>query len=126
MSRFLFKHEKKINILLPIITTVCIFYSGNLGQRISEIYTNYIIDTNTLNNSFITLGINVSTNNAESFQKTKSDLNKQMERFNGKYEKEEKEVKTNELIKRWVDRVIYLLMFLMIIFNIFVPTKKLD
>lgn len=111
---------------MPVIVTICIFYSGNLGQRISEIYTSYTIDAITINNSFITLDINASTNNNESFKETKNNLSEQMRQFNDKYNKGIVEAELKDVIKWWVDKIIYLLIFFMIIFNIFIPTKKLD
>ena len=126
MISFFTKHERQINIILPVIVTICIFYSGNLGQRISEIYTSYTIDAITINNSFITLDINASTNNNESFKETKNNLSEQMRQFNDKYNKGIVEAELKDVIKWWVDKIIYLLIFFMIIFNIFIPTKKLD
>lgn len=119
------KYKNAINIFLPVIITVGFFYSGNLGHRISEIYANYIVDTNTLNNSFITLNIKASIQDSDGFQKVKKDISDQMELFNQKYEKEEKEKKAKELRKLWLDRAIYVLTFFLIIFNAFnIKTEK--
>lgn len=126
MKSIFSKHQNIINILFPIIITACIFYSGNIGQRISEIYTDYIIDTNTLNNSFITLNIKASIQDDESFQKIKKDIGEQMKQFNKKYEVEEKEKKTLEADKLWLDRVIYFLTFLLFIFNAYIAKQNVS
>ena len=124
MKSILSKRQNTINILLPIIITVCTFYSGNLGQRISEIYADYIIGTNTLNNSFITLAIAASVQDSESFQKIKKDINEQVKQFTEKYEREEKEKRVIETRKLWVDRVTYTLILILIIFNVLIATEK--
>lgn len=126
MKSFFLRHQKAINILLPIIITICIFYSGNLGQRISEIYTIYIIDTNTLNNSFITLNIKASIQDNEQFQKIKNDVGEQVKQFTEKYENLEKEKKTKENQKLWLDRTIYILTLLLILFNTVLTTQVID
>jgi|SRR3990167_9589583 len=107
-SGFVLHHE----ILLPIIIMIGIFYSGNLGQAISEIETAYVIDTNTLNNSFITLGIKATQQDKQAFQDVRNDLSEQMKKFNAKYEKDEKERQIKKNTKLWVDRVIYVLLLI--------------
>lgn len=114
-----------INIILPIIITAAIFYSDSLEQRISEIQSNYIIDTNTLNNSFITLSINTHAEDKEVYQKTKNDLKIQMTKFNEKYEREENERRSKKLLQNWVDRVIYVLIFFLIIFNVGLTSRNM-
>lgn len=124
IKSFLVKRQKRINAVLLIGITACIFYSGVLEQRISEIYTNYVIATNTLNNSFITLAVSASIQDDEAYQKTKDSLNEQMIRFNEDYEKEENERKHKKAIKHWIDIIIYIFMLSMFIFNIVIPDKK--
>ncbi|GEM_PF-3268336 len=124
MRLLLSNYQQTINIILPIVITATIFYSGSLEQRISEIQSNYIVDTNTLNNSFITLSIILHAEDVEVHQKTKSDLNTQMSMFNEKYEQEEKERKTKKLLQKWTDRAIYALTFSLLMFNVLVPSQN--
>ena len=124
MKTFLFRHQKTINVILPVIIAGCFFYSGILGQGISKIRTEYLIDVTTLNNSFITLSINASVKNSESFQKTYNNLGEQMKKFNQKWSMGEIELETKETFKWWFDWVPYLLIFLMTILNAAFTTKK--
>ena len=125
MRSFFFKHKRKINLLLPIIITLAIFASDGLQQKISEIYTSYIIDTNTLNNSFVTLSVFVSAEDSESLQKQKNNLNEQMKQFNMKYDKLEEKLNTKKTIQGWIDRLIYTLTLLLILLNVIVPREEL-
>lgn len=111
------EYHQIVNIILPVIITGAIFYSNSLEQRISDIQSGYIIDTNTLNNSFITLGINIHSENPAIYQKTKDDLKIQMDEFNKTYEQKEQEKKTTEWLQKWVDKLIYTLTLILILFN---------
>lgn len=124
MKTFISKYQNVINILIPIVIIAFLLFTTNLEQRISEIDRAYMIDTITLNNSFITLNVAASTQNNESFQKTKSDIDEQIKKFNYKYENLEKEREMKNNKKLWVDRVIYTLTFLLVIFNTTLITKK--
>lgn len=119
------KYKNIINVLLPLIITVGTFYSGNIDQKISQIYSDYIIDTNTLNNSFITLNIKAAINDDDGFQKIKNDIGEYLEKFNKKFEPREKEKKVLEHKKKWADRSIYILSFLLFIINVVnIKTKQ--
>ncbi len=124
MRSLLFNYKQTINIILPVVITAAIFYSGSLEQRISEIQSDYMIDTNTLNNSFITFSINLHAEDAKVYQKTKNDLSAQMSRFNEKYEREEKERRTKKLLQKWIDRAIYALTFSLIMFNVLATSQN--
>ena len=124
MKAFIFKHQKVINIILPTIITGCIFYSVILGQKISRIRTDYLLDIITINNSFITLNVNASTQNNESFQKTYNNIKEQIERFNQKYSVEEKRLKARETFKWWFDLAPHILIFLMIVLNVVASAKN--
>lgn len=119
MKIFILKHEKTINIIFPLIITACIFYSGVIGQEISKIRNDYLIDVVTINNSFITLAINASNQNNKQYQETYNNISKQMEKFNHRYSAEEKTLKGKENFKRWFDLTPYILIFLMIRLNVF-------
>ena len=114
-------HTDRINILIQVVIVICIFYSANLGQDISGIETSYIIDTNTLNNSFITLGIKAAQQDKQGFQNMKNDLSQQMKQFNAKYEKDEQERKTKKSTKFLVDNISYMLLLVQIILMIIKP-----
>lgn len=120
MKSFLLIYQKIINILLPIIITGCIFYSDFLEQRISKIRTEYLIDISTINNSYIKLTVDITTQNKESTQKTYNIIKEQIDRLNQKYGKEEREAKRKEAFKKWFDWIPYALIFLMIVLNVFV------
>ena len=114
-------HIDSINIFIQVVIVICIFYSANLGQDISGIETSYIIDTNTLNNRFITLGIKAAQQDKQGFQNIKNDLSQQMKQFNAKYEKGEQELKTKKSTKFLVDNISYALLFVQIILMIIKP-----
>ena len=118
MKLFFSNYQQIINIILPVIITGAIFYSDGLEQKISDIQSNYIIDTNTLNNSFIALSINIRAENPDSYQKVKDDLKVQMDKFNKKYEQQEQERMSAKLLQKWIDRLIYTLTLVLIIFNV--------
>lgn len=119
------KHKHIINILLPLVLTVGTFYSGNIDQKISQTYTDYMIDVNTLNNSLITLNIKAAISDANGFQKIKNDTGIYLEKFNKKYEYKEKEKKSLEYKKQWTDRLIYILSFSLFIINtVKIKTKQ--
>ena len=101
------KLQSIIIILVPVVVTGLTFYSSVLGQDISEIETNYVIDVTTLNNSFITLGIKAAQQDKQGFKNVKDDLDKQMEHFNARYEKDEKDRQTKKNLQLWVNRIIY-------------------
>ena len=111
------KYKNVINVLLPLIITTGVFYSSNVDQKISQIYSDYTIATNTLNNSFITLNIKATQNDDDGFQKTKNDISKYLEKFNNEYKHREKEKEILECKKKWTDRTIYVLSFLLFIIN---------
>ena len=120
---FLKENRVIINTILPIFIMLGIFYSGNLGQRVSEIDTNYIIDTNTLNNTWIALDIFASEKNLELYKQTKNNLNDQMKTFNERYgilEKEKLDIKNK---KDWVDAIIYILIVLQFLYNSVILNK---
>ena len=114
-------HIDRINIFIQLVIAICIFYSANLGQDISEIETSYIIDTNILNNIFITFGIKAGQQDKQGFQNIKNDLSQQMKQFNAKYEKGEQELKTKKSTKFLVDDISYALLFVQIILMIIKP-----
>ena len=118
MKLFFSNYQQIINIILHVIITGAIFYSDGLEQKISDIQSNYIIDTNTLNNSFIALSINIRAENPDSYQKVKDDLKVQMDKFNKKYEQQEQERMSAKLLQKWIDRLIYTLTLVLIIFNV--------
>lgn len=124
MKLVLFDHQNTINIILTTIIVVTIFYSDSLEQKISEIQSDYIIDTNTLNNSFITLDIDLYIEDHEAYQKIKNDLKIQMNRFNEKYVRKESEIWINKLLQKWIDRTIYVLTFMLILFNTLVSLRN--
>jgi hypothetical protein len=108
-----------INVLFSLLITVGIFYSGNIGQRISDIETSYVIDTNTLNNSFISLSI--STHLAgNAYENINRDLVGQMAQFNEKFETLQSERTGKQFVKMWLDRFVYALIFCQILTNVYV------
>ncbi|KKS66154.1 MAG: hypothetical protein UV36_C0035G0009 [Parcubacteria group bacterium GW2011_GWC2_42_6] len=124
--KLLFSNLDKISIILTITITACIFYSSNLGERISEIETEYIIETNTLNNSFITLGVKADLQDNQGFQEVKNNLNEQMKRFNEGYDTKESERQLKKNKKLWVDRIIYILLLFQFILMIRLSAQKTD
>lgn len=119
------KYKNILNIFLPLIITVGIFYSGNINQKISQIYSDYLIYINTLNNSFITLNIKATINDDAQFQKIKNDISEYLKKFNKEYDSREVEEKILKNKKKSIDRIIYVLTFLLFIINaVSVKTKQ--
>ena len=79
----------------------------------SDIKNNYVIDVTTLNNSFITYGSNKNKN-----------LILQMENFNKAWNIGEKELSDNEFTKKWVGRVVYIIIFIQTFFNLIFLKKN--
>lgn len=124
MKEFLIKYKGAVNILLPIIVTGCIFYSDTLGQKISEIRTNYLTDIITINNSFITLNTSAVIQDSETFQKTKNNIEEQLDQLNRRYSNEEIELRKIENLKKWFDIVPYVLILILVFSNIIIFSDK--
>lgn len=124
MRIFLQKRREIILVLIPIILAILTLYAGELERRISEIYTSYLIDVVTLNNSFITLAINVAGQDMDSIQKVKSSLNDQMGAFNNKYGDVESELKWKEFLASKANSIIFIILLLQMIIVVLVPPKS--
>ncbi len=117
-KKFLVKRQKVVNILLPIIITACIFWSGNLERSIAQIHSDYLIYTNTLNNSFITMVFMACTSDKEGFQKIKDETAIYLQQFNNNYDNREKEIREKENIISRLKSATYAMILLMVLFNV--------